>query len=346
MSRNHLSDTLDGTERYMSSARRQNTVYIMATDHSSTNEPPSEDVRTCSNKTRRAEPSSPVKVLRLSLELYRRAPAVVNLAVTALVASVVVVSMEPRAALVVFDPILLLLTAPTLVPAVLFTLYIRESRPEDSGDLTTASLTYVLGVLAAGVAYTVNSAVVDPVVALPLVGGATLFLVFVAPIEELLKLAAVRVYAFDRVNALTPLDGIYYGCIATLGFTTVENSLYVLTDGLLGRTGVVESVVGRANVGTLHVFWTATAGYYLGASARSGRAAVAAVGLAAAAGLHAAYNVYVLNQRVIPEILAAWLPLTTEHLQPATTFVVLLALYGFLFVAVEKLVVREIDART
>jgi protease PrsW len=88
----------------------------------------------------------------------------------------------------------------------------------------------------------------------------TLFymLFLVAAIEELAKYSVVRFYAWDKKAFNEPYDGIMYALMASLGFATVENLLYVFQNG--------------ATVGWLRAFFTVpmhalTAvimGYYIG----------------------------------------------------------------------------------
>lgn len=244
------------------------------------------------------------------------------------------------------SPTLLAFTLPSLLPALMLLLYIRECNSGWNGPPATAS-TYALGVAAAGAAYLANTAAVDPITSLPVIGGMTLFFfVFVAPVEEALKLAAVHLYSHNRTKSFTAMDGMYMGAVAALGFITVENALYVFTDGLLGDSGVVESIVGRANVGVLHVFWTAIAGYYLGVARQTGDLRPALYGAVLATSSHAVYNSFVWYQTELASRVASTSVLSVDIVASTTTMVFLLALYGSLWYSLEKLTQRSKPQQT
>src|SRR3989339_2176612 len=54
---------------------------------------------------------------------------------------------------------------------------------------------------------------------------------FVALVEELAKFSVVRGYAWKKPAFNEPYDGIMYTVMASLGFATVENLLYVFQNG-------------------------------------------------------------------------------------------------------------------
>jgi RsiW-degrading membrane proteinase PrsW (M82 family) len=82
---------------------------------------------------------------------------------------------------------------------------------------------------------------------------------FVAAVpEEFFKLAVLLLYSMRRVEFDEPMDGIVYGVVASLGFATFENVLYVFDGGL----GVA---VSRAfSAVPFHAFAGAILGYYVG----------------------------------------------------------------------------------
>jgi RsiW-degrading membrane proteinase PrsW (M82 family) len=126
------------------------------------------------------------------------------------------------------------------------------------------------------------------------------FFVVVGPVEETVKLLAVRLLAYrsDRFNAV--IDGAVYGAMAGLGFATIENSLYIaqqvdMTQVDLGlqlfATGG-DITATRALAGPGHVIYSAFAGYYLGLAKfnREHAGPIVIKGLIIAALIHAVYN--------------------------------------------------------
>jgi RsiW-degrading membrane proteinase PrsW (M82 family) len=82
---------------------------------------------------------------------------------------------------------------------------------------------------------------------------------FVAAVpEEFFKLAVLLLYSMRRVEFDEPMDGIVYGVVASLGFATFENVLYVFDGGL-------DVAVSRAfSAVPFHAFAGAILGYYVG----------------------------------------------------------------------------------
>ncbi|MFP4633194.1 MAG: PrsW family intramembrane metalloprotease [Halobacteriales archaeon] len=246
----------------------------------------------------------------------------------------------------VLDPVLLVLTLPTLVPAAIVTVYIRVSNPRRGWNPRYEATTVALGALAAGVAYTVNNLTIEGAIGTPVLGGMTLFfVVVVAPVEESLKLLAVRLNAYASRGLTTPLDGMYYGALSALGFVTMENALYMLTGGILGSLGVIETAASRANVGILHVFWTSIAAYYLARGRRHRGIVDVSLGLGIAVALHAGYNTYVWHQPSLIAWLGERTAVETPRLETATTFGFLALLYVVLWVFVEYLIDSELSLR-
>lgn len=199
--------------------------------------------------------------------------------------------------------------------------YIDVTTREPLGLLVT---TFLLGILFAGFAGVLNAVGFIPFAAgaafvesvapdLAGVGSmlalAGFFFLIVGPIEEAVKLLAVRLHAYrsDRFDAV--INGAVYGAAAGLGFATIENALYIV-QGLETEAGVeVARPVGevaatRALAGPGHVLYSAIAGYYLGlAKFNPDRAGPLVVkGLVIAAVLHALYNTLV---GTVPGLIAA-----------------------------------------
>lgn len=131
------------------------------------------------------------------------------------------------------------------------------------------------------------------------VAVALLFLLIVAPVEEVCKLFVVWLYAYDTPAFESVISGALYGAIAGLGFATVENAIrmaeVVAETGTLtlGDGGVTATV--RALAGPGHVIYSAIAGFYLGLARfnREHAGPLVLKGLVIAIGLHALYNMLV-----------------------------------------------------
>ena len=126
-----------------------------------------------------------------------------------------------------------------------------------------------------------------------LAGVAAAMLFVVGPVEELSKFLSVRLGPYRSLYFDEPRDGLVYAVAASLGFASVENLGYVLTMG-------PEVMFGRAPLSTLaHVvfgsFWGIALGLQVGKGRRGGGLWVVA-GLAAAAGVHGAFNILLFTQ--------------------------------------------------
>ena len=125
-----------------------------------------------------------------------------------------------------------------------------------------------------------------------------MFFLVVGPVEETVKLLAVRLYAFHSPRFGAVVDGVVYGAVAGLGFATIENAIYIggvtseIADplNLVLTGGAITSV--RALAGPGHVIYSAFAGYYLGLAKFNPDNAgpIVVKGLLIAALIHAVYN--------------------------------------------------------
>ncbi|MFB6184390.1 MAG: PrsW family intramembrane metalloprotease [Haloarculaceae archaeon] len=217
---------------------------------------------------------------------------------------------------VISDPVLGLFTLLSVVPALALAAYVWYVDVTPAEPLGLLVATFVLGVLFAGFAGIVNTVAQDVtlralgVQSLPFLAMVPFYYLVVGPIEETVKLLAVRLYAYrdDRFGAV--VDGAVYGAMAGLGFATIENALYiaqsVMNDpgmsNLVLRGGATATV--RALAGPGHVIYSAFSGYYLGL-ARFNRDSVGPIvvkGLLIAALIHATYNSLV---SFVPGLIAA-----------------------------------------
>ena len=152
-----------------------------------------------------------------------------------------------------------LLAVSAVVPSALLVWYFhaRDLYPEPPRVLWT---TFAFGVLSVVPVLVVGVPIHQLIagIEVPLIRG-FLEAFFVAAVpEEFFKLAVLLLYSMRRVEFDEPMDGIVYGVVASLGFATFENVLYVFDGGL----GVA---VSRAfSAVPFHAFAGAILGYYVG----------------------------------------------------------------------------------
>ncbi|WP_380679733.1 PrsW family intramembrane metalloprotease [Salinigranum sp. GCM10025319] len=243
------------------------------------------------------------------------------------------------------DPFLAVLSALSVIPALLLVWYIRR-QDTDPEPIGTLAVTFVLGGLLASFAALVNTAVGSVFRTIPLVGSVLLFFLIVGPGEEFVKWLAVRLYAFERSEFDTVVDGAMYGAAAGLGFASIENVIYIAQNALTAiesgtpvLAATIPTTVARSLAGPGHVLYSAFAGYYLGLAKfnRDQYGPLVVKGLLVAALLHGTYN-------SLTTLLPQLLPMTA-----LTTFGFILLWDGALTVVlVRKLhryrrVVSEVD---
>lgn len=152
-----------------------------------------------------------------------------------------------------------LLFASAVTPSLLLMWYFhsRDHHPEPRSVLLA---TFFLGVaivvpvlLLAAPFDLLSASIADPY----LRGVYRAFAVAAIP-EELLKLLVVARYCARHPAFDEPMDGLVYGAVASLGFATLENVLYVAQGGLgLALLRALTAVPS-------HAFWGAIMGYYVG----------------------------------------------------------------------------------
>ncbi|MGQ4554415.1 PrsW family glutamic-type intramembrane protease [Halobellus sp. GM3] len=236
---------------------------------------------------------------RISAIIWRIVHGSARLAVV-LLAFILLLGIGGLAALT--DPQIGLLTALSAIPAIGLAAYVYSTDVTSSEPLSLLVGTFLLGVLTANFAAVLNTVLRPYFGGLGFLGTVLFFFVVVGPVEETVKLLAVRLYAYtdDRFDAV--LDGAVYGAMAGLGFAVIENALYITRQlpeqgvnldlglGLIGVGGGITAI--RALAGPGHVIYSAIAGYYLGlAKFNPGkRGPIVIKGLILAALVHATYN--------------------------------------------------------
>jgi RsiW-degrading membrane proteinase PrsW (M82 family) len=186
------------------------------------------------------------------------------------------------------------------LPAFALVAFVWRQDVADKEPLSTLAATFVLSVLFASFAATVNTALGGLFRAVGVWGLVLYFFLIVGPGEELVKWLAIRVHAYGRSEFDAVIDGAVYGAVAGLGFATIENTLYVVQGFLraqeAGGTQAINAAVGtatsRALAGPGHVIYSAWAGYYLGLAKFNpeNRGPIVVKGLLIAAVIHATYN--------------------------------------------------------
>jgi RsiW-degrading membrane proteinase PrsW (M82 family) len=230
--------------------------------------------------------------------LYRLLVASARLFVVA-VALLILVGIGGLSALT--DPQIGALTLLSALPALALALYVRRTDVTSGEPLSVLVATFLLGVLTANFAAVLNSVTRPAFAGLGFVGSALFFFLVVGPVEETVKLLAVRLHAYSTDGFEAVVDGAVYGAVAGLGFATIENALYITQNldapvaggvglGLIGAGGGITAI--RALAGPGHVIYSAFAGYYLGLAKFNPehRGPIVIKGLLVATLIHATYN--------------------------------------------------------
>jgi RsiW-degrading membrane proteinase PrsW (M82 family) len=186
------------------------------------------------------------------------------------------------------------------LPAFALVAFVWRQDVTDKEPLSTLAATFVLSVLFASFAATVNTALGGLFRTVGVWGMVLYFFLIVGPGEELVKWLAIRVHAYGRSEFNAVIDGAVYGAVAGLGFATIENTLYVVQGFIraqeAGSTQAIGAAIGtatsRALAGPGHVIYSAWAGYYLGLAKFNpdDRGPIVVKGLLIAAAIHAIYN--------------------------------------------------------
>ena len=203
----------------------------------------------------------------------------------------------------VFDPAVAMLVGLSAVPALGFAAYVYVSDVTSGEPLSLLVATFLLSILTATFAAILNSVAQPYFQRFGFLGMVAFFFVIVGPVEETVKLLAVRLYAYTDVRFDAVIDGAVYGAIAGLGFAVIENLVYIAQSVDLGELTLGIAALGagdgiaalRALAGPGHVIYSAFAGYYLGLAKFNpgNRGPIVVKGLILAAVIHALYNTLV-----------------------------------------------------
>jgi protease PrsW len=154
------------------------------------------------------------------------------------------------------------LLALALAPGIAIMWFIYSKDRFDREPLKALVKSFFLGILAILPAVLLQLAGTAILKALMPSSGWTYNIIFafvvVALTEEISKFAMLRIYAFPRIFFNEPFDGIVYGVMVAMGFATVENIGYVMTNGIgTAFARMFLSVPAHATFGVLM-------GYYVG----------------------------------------------------------------------------------
>ncbi|WP_423996076.1 PrsW family intramembrane metalloprotease [Halorubrum trapanicum] len=201
------------------------------------------------------------------------------------------------------DPAIAILLGLSVIPALGLAAYVYVSDVTTAEPLSLLVATFLLSILTATFAAILNSVLQPYFRPFGFLGLVVFFFVVVGPIEESVKLLAVRLYAYTDARFDAVIDGAVYGAMAGLGFVVIENFVYIaqnvdmaeLTVGI-AALGAGDGIAGlRALAGPGHVVYSAFAGYYLGLAKFNpgNRGPIIVKGLVLAAAIHALYNTLV-----------------------------------------------------
>ena len=127
--------------------------------------------------------------------------------------------------------------------------------------------------------------------------------IVIGPVEEILKYFVVRNWAYNRPEFNEIMDGIVYAVSASLGFATLENIMYVLSNGL--GVGVLRAFLAVPG----HAMYGAIMGYFLGRAklncARENR--LLTVGVLLAVLFHGLYDFLLLTKTALAILVIALL---------------------------------------
>jgi RsiW-degrading membrane proteinase PrsW (M82 family) len=202
-----------------------------------------------------------------------------------------------------FDPAIAVLLGLSVVPALGLAAYVYVSDVTTAEPLSLLVATFLLSILTATFAAILNSVLQPYFRPFGFLGLVVFFFVVVGPIEESVKLLAVRLYAYTDARFDAVIDGAVYGAIAGLGFVVIENFVYIAQNVDMAELTVGIAALGagdgiaalRALAGPGHVVYSAFAGYYLGLAKFNpgNRGPIIVKGLVLAAAIHALYNTLV-----------------------------------------------------
>ena len=180
-----------------------------------------------------------------------------------------------------------------ILPAVvwlLFWLHEDSKRPEPRGVIM---LSFLCGMIAVPIVIPLQS----------FFGSDDILIKFFlwATIEELLKFIAAYVSALWRKCDDEPIDPLIYMVTAALGFTAIENTLFILQPLITGahHDSIIIGNIRFVGASLLHTISSATIGIAMGLSFyknKKTKIVFLSTGIALAITLHTAFNFFIMKQ--------------------------------------------------
>lgn len=194
--------------------------------------------------------------------------------------------------------------AGSFVPALFWLwFWLREDkkRPEPIGLLT---LSFIAGIATVFIVFPIESFAYS-------IASGTILVVMIAFIEELAKYLAIYTVALRSRHFDEPIDAIIYAITIALGFSAMENFLYVIN--LVNESGAVAGVLNGnlrfIGATLLHTVSSAAVGVAIGFSfyKKSFKKIIyLLVGLTTATLLHALFNLSIIKTESVGEILTVF----------------------------------------
>ncbi len=125
------------------------------------------------------------------------------------------------------------LIALALAPGLAICLFIFHRDAYNREPKLNLILTFILGAATCYPAALIENSLID-MEKVSILWIAVRAFLMVALVEELGKFAVLRFYSYPRKSFDEPLDGIVYGVVASMGFATLENVLYITKYDALG----------------------------------------------------------------------------------------------------------------
>ncbi len=202
------------------------------------------------------------------------------------------------------DFIILIMIA--IIPPIGFLLYIHHLdsiEPEPHGMIIKSMLLGAAAVIPAAIleailesflVSSVEQGMLPAAIVLESMAGAAIkSFVVIAPVEEALKLGVILLFIWKNTNFNEENDGIVYVGASAIGFSLVENILYVVQYGF--GTGIIRAVTSIP----LHTFTGVLMGYFVGIAkcAPEGKSGAwrIAIGFIIAYFFHAVYDTLALS---------------------------------------------------
>lgn len=184
-----------------------------------------------------------------------------------------------------------------VVPALLWLKFWMKEDGDHPEPKAMVTLSFLAGMVAVGIAYPLQKFVVSFI---DMEGNTLLLLLIWAAIEECAKLLMFMLVAYRSSDFDEPMDALIYLITVALGFSALENSLFLI-DPISAGHGTMAIILGNyrfIGASLLHVICGAAIGVFLGMAffrnATQQKHAIVA-GLGVAILLHTAFNFSIMK---------------------------------------------------